>query len=146
MASIDSVSNQLPHPVKTPGTAARKGTPVGNALPPEVGVKAFHPQRPIASTAPNLAEAANLKAKTIFPSLSASADSPAAPKLMGDVNGDGRITAADAKALLEYLFRGGDKPEGLASADLNGDGEIDISDAIQLLQMIARKGSEDTES
>jgi hypothetical protein len=61
------------------------------------------------------------------------------PKIMyGDVNGDGRITAADATMLLQYLSEWdlGDSIN-LANADVNGDGRITAADATLLLQYLA---------
>jgi antitoxin component YwqK of YwqJK toxin-antitoxin module len=61
------------------------------------------------------------------------------PKIMyGDVNGDGRITAADATMLLQYLSEWdlGDSIN-LANADVNGDGRITASDVTVLLQYLA---------
>ncbi len=56
--------------------------------------------------------------------------------LVGDVNGDGRMDAADRAALVDAIDRGA--TQGLA-ADLNGDGVVDLVD----LEYFA-KGYEDT--
>jgi uncharacterized repeat protein (TIGR02543 family) len=58
--------------------------------------------------------------------------------MYGDVNGDGRITAADATMLLQYLAEWdlGDSIN-LANADVNGDGRITAADATLLLQYLA---------
>ena len=56
----------------------------------------------------------------------------------GDVNGDGRINARDARALLRYLA--GLTEEGeidLTAADYNGDGKINARDARAILRFIA---------
>ncbi len=66
-------------------------------------------------------------------------DEDTAPNaLMGDVNGDGRVNARDARALLRYiagLDESGTVNE--AAADFNGDGRINARDARALLRSIA---------
>lgn len=47
--------------------------------------------------------------------------------LVGDVNGDGRMDAADRDALVDVIDRGVSDAQGLA-ADLNGDGVVDLVD------------------
>ncbi len=47
--------------------------------------------------------------------------------LLGDVNGDGRMDAADRTALVDAMDKGGFGAPGLA-ADLNGDGVVDLVD------------------
>ncbi len=58
--------------------------------------------------------------------------------LLGDVNGDGRINARDARALLRYIA-GLDESGTIeeAAADFNGDGRINARDARALLRAIA---------
>jgi hypothetical protein len=58
--------------------------------------------------------------------------------MYGDVNGDGKITAADVTMLLQYLSEWdlGDSIN-LANADVNGDGRITASDVTVLLQYLA---------
>jgi hypothetical protein len=58
--------------------------------------------------------------------------------MYGDVNGDGRITAADVTMLLQYLAEWdlGDSIN-LANADVNGDGRITAADVTLLLQYLA---------
>ena len=54
------------------------------------------------------------------------------------MNGDGRINARDARALLRYLA--GLTEEGeidLTAADYNGDGKINARDARAILRFIA---------
>ena len=61
--------------------------------------------------------------------------------LIGDVNGDGRINARDARALLRYLAGLAEDGEvDLATADFNGDGRINARDARALLQHLAGLG------
>lgn len=61
-------------------------------------------------------------------------------RLLGDVNGDGRITTSDSSALprgaaeLAVL-----SAEAATSADVNGDGEVTTSDAVLILQYAAEK-------
>jgi hypothetical protein len=58
---------------------------------------------------------------------------PAPALLLGDIDGDGRVGRADGRALLDYLFNGGEAPADLSQADLNEDGQVDIADAMQML-------------
>lgn len=51
------------------------------------------------------------------------------PSSMGDVNGDGHITIADANAIVNYFLGSADIDIDLNVADVNGDGEITIADA-----------------
>lgn len=54
----------------------------------------------------------------------------------GDVNGDGKVTVADAVAILSYIL---DEPPTTFSseaADVNGDKAVTIADAIQVIDMI----------
>lgn len=66
-------------------------------------------------------------------------DEETAPSvLLGDVNGDGRINARDARALLRYLAGMEELSEtGLAAADFNGDGRVNARDARAILRDIA---------
>ncbi len=65
-----------------------------------------------------------------------------APELEpGDVNGDGRLNARDARALLRYLAGMEELSEaGLAAADFNGDGRVNARDARAILQALAGIG------
>jgi hypothetical protein len=67
------------------------------------------------------------------------ADEDSAPTvLLGDVNGDGRVNARDARLLLRYIA--GLTEEGevdKAAADFNGDGRVNARDARAILQYIA---------
>lgn len=55
---------------------------------------------------------------------------------LGDVNGDGSITMADANAIVNY-FLAAEKPEGFDEtvADVNGDGGITMADANAIVNM-----------
>jgi hypothetical protein len=61
--------------------------------------------------------------------------------LRGDVDGDGRVTTADALEILRYAAGLPNVIEGderaLAAADVNGDGKIDTADAMRILQIVA---------
>ena len=56
--------------------------------------------------------------------------------LLGDVNGDGSITMADANAVVNY-FLATDKPQdfNLKAADVNNDGSITMADANAIVNM-----------
>ena len=49
--------------------------------------------------------------------------------MMGDVNGDGKITVADANATANYCIDKTSVTIDVEAADMNGDGEITVSDA-----------------
>lgn len=64
------------------------------------------------------------------------ADAEAKAKIIiGDVNGDGNITIADANMIVNYFL--GSEPEGFVidAADVNGDGNITIADANAVVNM-----------
>lgn len=67
-------------------------------------------------------------------------EAPAASAaLRGDVDGDGRVTRADAEAVRAYLVRGA-LPEGRAifpSGDANGDGRVTAADAALISRFAA---------
>ncbi len=59
----------------------------------------------------------------------------------GDVNGDGRINARDARTLLRYLAGLEElSQESLAAADFNADGRVNARDARAILQYLAGLG------
>jgi hypothetical protein len=49
-------------------------------------------------------------------------NAPVSAAVMGDVNGDGEVTAVDITALYNYLLNGDETY--LATSDLNGDGQV----------------------
>ncbi len=49
---------------------------------------------------------------------------PAADFVRGDVNGDGRLTLADAYFMVKWAYRGGPPPECLNAADISDQGEF----------------------
>ena len=58
------------------------------------------------------------------------------PVILGDVNGDGKVDAADAVAVANYIV--GQPPATFVktAADVNNDGNITISDAVGIVNMI----------
>ena len=59
---------------------------------------------------------------------------------MGDLNGDGQLTAQDASLMLQHVA--GKTPideNTLKAADINGDGEVTAQDASLILQKVAGK-------
>lgn len=56
--------------------------------------------------------------------------------LMGDVNGDGELTYADADAIAKHII--GQTPTGFNKemADVNNDGDVNIIDIVLLIKMI----------
>ena len=65
------------------------------------------------------------------------------PCILGDVNGDGEVTAQDASLIQQYVARKFDNAAGngfaVAAADVNGDGEVTAQDASLVQQYVARK-------
>ena len=57
---------------------------------------------------------------------------------LGDVNGDGKVNARDARTILRYIagLVGTDEFE-LSVADFNGDGKVNARDARGILRFIA---------
>lgn len=69
--------------------------------------------------------------------VTAHAEPPAFP-MMGDINGDGRITAADARSLLRYSAKLETTGNfDLLAADANADGRITAADARETLRVAA---------
>ncbi len=54
--------------------------------------------------------------------------------IRGDVDGDGKITLTDPVQTLNYLFRGGQKPDCEDAMDVNDDGKVDLGDAVYELR------------
>ena len=55
---------------------------------------------------------------------------------LGDVNGDGKVDADDARMILDYETKHLDKTLPLETADVSGDGKIDSDDAVLILQFV----------
>ncbi len=53
----------------------------------------------------------------------------------GDVNGDGKVTDADALAVQKQILKGG-KTE---AADVNNDGDVDVADMMTIVKEVVRK-------
>lgn len=61
-------------------------------------------------------------------------------RLLGDVNGDGKVATDDSVAVLRFAAEREDLSEdAAASADVNRDGKADTSDAVMILQYAAEK-------
>ena len=58
------------------------------------------------------------------------------PALLGDLNGDGNISVADARKLVVEIAQG-DRVD-LSVGDFNGDGKISVADARKLVVAIAK--------
>ncbi len=57
--------------------------------------------------------------------------------ILGDVNGDGLITATDISVLFAYVMNAGSiSDSAMIAADVNGDGEVNATDASLLAQMV----------
>jgi hypothetical protein len=59
----------------------------------------------------------------------------------GDPDGDGRLSVADAIALLLFLFLAGPAPGCLDAGDADDDGRIDATDPVLILRWLFRGGS-----
>jgi len=70
---------------------------------------------------------------------------PEQPFMRGLVNEGNKIDLSDAVFLLNYLFRGGERPPCLLSADVNDDNRADISDAVYLLNYLFTGGTKPPE-
>lgn len=77
----------------------------------------------------------------VLPAPPLHAQEPAPPPaiLRGDVDGDGRVTDADAAAIRAYLVRGTLPPGGaiLPAGDANGDGRVTAADAALIARFAA---------
>lgn len=59
--------------------------------------------------------------------------------LLGDVNGDGRISVTDVISIISYIQEEIPTQFLMKSADVNGDSKISITDAVQVIDMILNK-------
>lgn len=57
--------------------------------------------------------------------------------MKGDVNGDGKVSVADAVAVINMFLNG----EYLAKGDLNGDGKITVADAVAVINLFLNSGN-----
>jgi hypothetical protein len=62
------------------------------------------------------------------------------PFRRGDADGNGRVTVADAVAILQRFFPGWGWPACEDAADVNDDGTLDGTDAISILSTLFRRG------
>ena len=63
---------------------------------------------------------------------------PEIPFVLGDANGDGKISVADATLIQKYLAKVGEiVPDNLAKADISGDGRITVADATAIQKKLA---------
>ena len=60
----------------------------------------------------------------------------ATTNLMGDVNGDEKITISDVTALIDYLLSGDSSNIQLDNADVNSNENISISDVTALIDKL----------
>jgi Dockerin type I domain/Putative transposase len=66
--------------------------------------------------------------------------SPAPSCTPGDVNGNGRVTAADAALVLTHVAGGSSLgADALCAADYNGDGAVTTQDAVDILACVVGK-------
>ena len=70
---------------------------------------------------------------------------PSAPFHRGDTDGNGSLEVTDAVRILDFLFKGGGRPECRAAGDGNGDRRLDVSDAVLLLRFLFGGGLEPPE-
>ena len=62
---------------------------------------------------------------------------PEPPTTQGDLNGDGKVSVADARSMLFAIAGGNADNQDTAIADFNGDGELTVVDVRLLLVKIA---------
>ncbi len=77
----------------------------------------------------------------LSPFLPTSKASAAQEFVRGDVDGNGKITLTDPINTLNYLFKGGAKPECEDAMDVNDDGKVDLGDAVYSLGYLFKGGS-----
>ena len=58
------------------------------------------------------------------------------PDLLGDANGDGSVTFADAVAVVNYILGNPSVSFNIAKADVNGDTKVTITDAVGIVNII----------
>ena len=59
---------------------------------------------------------------------------PASAPVPGDLTGDGQVTLADLRVMLQMLL--GQVPVDLTKADLTGDGQLSLADVLALMRML----------
>jgi hypothetical protein len=58
----------------------------------------------------------------------------------GDVNDDNKVNLLDVSYIINALYRGGPKPDPLASADVNGDRKMNLLDVSYIISFLYRDG------
>ena len=61
-----------------------------------------------------------------------------ASNLIGDANGDGKVSVSDVVYLINYLFKGGPPP--INPSDANYDGKVSVSDVVYLINYLFKGG------
>lgn len=64
--------------------------------------------------------------------------------ICGDINRDGRITAADLIWMVNYIFKGGLLPDPEEVADVNADSVVNLADVVYLVSYVYKNGNEPT--
>ena len=60
-------------------------------------------------------------------------------RMLGDIDGDGKVTAKDALKLQKYVIHLAQLDEkALKAADVNGDGKITNKDALEILRYVLK--------
>lgn len=62
-------------------------------------------------------------------------EAPELPTLIGDVNGDGKVTMADAVATMDYYLHWTAASSADAPYDINQDGKITMADAVEVMNI-----------
>lgn len=57
----------------------------------------------------------------------------AVPLIQGDVNGDGKVTVADAVAVIDYYLHWIEASSEDKKYDINGDGHVTVADAVEVI-------------
>lgn len=55
--------------------------------------------------------------------------------IKGDVNGDGKVTVADAVAVMDYYIHRSEASDLDATYDVNGDGRVTVADAVEIMNI-----------
>jgi hypothetical protein len=62
------------------------------------------------------------------------------PDKPGDANSDGIVSIGDVVWLINYLFKGGPKPNPCWKADVNADCKVSLSDIVWLINYLFKGG------
>ena len=136
-------------PATEPEVTVPPTTEPSEALPPIFGSVTTKPSEPSESTADEPSESTmdEPTEATKDEITAATEDEPSDPStddeeelefLIGDANGDGRISIADATIIQKYLAKiGSMSEEKLKIADISGDGRISVADATIIQKRLA---------